>query len=64
MNGAQVTRIEKRDVRRARLRRELAELVELELLAEWARRMEARQARLEVLAEAEQRCPQLISLTG
>lgn len=47
------TTIETSGVRGARLRRELAELiVELELLAVWARRMEARQARLEALAAA------------
>lgn len=47
------TLAETKGMRGARLRRELAALiVELELLAEWARRMEARQARLEVLAAA------------
>lgn len=54
MTGAQVTAVETRDERAARLRRELAVLIaELEVLAGWARSMEARQARLQVLAAAE-----------
>lgn len=54
MTRDMVTVVEPRGERAARLRGELSGLiVELEVLAAWAGAMEARQARLEVLAAAE-----------